>query len=130
MYSQEHVKFEGRVERGEGMAARLGCPTANVMVEHGGTIPALGVYVGEAEYDGVVHPALVCINDGRTGYLLKMEVHMLDIEQADLLGKRMKVALHGKIRDLIPFPGEEEMARIIEKDLVIARQWFADRSTV
>ena len=41
--------FSGRVERGEGMARNLGCPTANIAVEQGAIIPGLGIYVGETE---------------------------------------------------------------------------------
>lgn len=115
--------FSGRVERGEGMARNLGCPTANIGIEQGAIIPGLGIYVGETELDGACHPSLVCINDGRTGYNLKMEVHLLGIER-DLVGKYLKVTLFEKIRDLISFPGEEEMAKIIKQDLVNAKTWF------
>ncbi|MBI4437668.1 riboflavin kinase [Candidatus Uhrbacteria bacterium] len=120
--------FRGHVERGEGMARNLGCPTANVAVEQGAIIPGLGIYVGETELAGVRYPSLVCINDGRTGYNLKMEVHLLGVEM-DLLGKYLKVTLFEKIRDLIPFPGEEEMAKIIKQDLEKANVWFQTRAS-
>ncbi|MBI5794327.1 riboflavin kinase [Candidatus Uhrbacteria bacterium] len=120
--------FRGRVERGEGMARNLGCPTANIAVEQGAIIPGLGIYVGEAELEGKCYDSLVCINDGRTGYNLKMEVHLFGLEQ-DLVGKFLKVTLFEKIRDLIPFPGEEEMAKIVKQDLVKAKAWFQERRT-
>ncbi|MFA4845930.1 MAG: riboflavin kinase [Patescibacteria group bacterium] len=120
------VIFGGHVIRGEGMARNLGCPTANIAVEQGAIIPGLGIYVGETEMEGTYYPSLVCINDGRTGYNLKMEVHLLGIEQ-DLVGKYLKVTLFEKIRDLIPFPGEEEMAVIVKQDLVKAKAWFKER---
>ena len=122
-----NIMFSGRVERGEGMASRLGCPTANIAIEQGVIIPGLGIYVGEADVDGKRHPSLVCINDGRTGYRLKMEVHLLDV-CLDLDGKHMRVVVFEKIRDLIPFPGEDEMATIIKQDLVNAKAWFAKKS--
>ncbi len=121
------LTLSGRVERGEGMATSLGCPTANIAIEQGVLIPALGVYVGEAEVDGVWHDALICISDGRTGYNLKMEVHLLGVNQ-DLTGKRIDVVLMEKLRDVIPFPGEQEMAKIIADDLERARAWAASRS--
>ncbi|PJE76591.1 hypothetical protein COV05_04465 [Candidatus Uhrbacteria bacterium CG10_big_fil_rev_8_21_14_0_10_48_16] len=121
------LTLSGRVERGEGMATRLGCPTANIAIEQGVLIPALGVYVGEAEVDGVWHNALICISDGRTGYNLKMEVHLLGVNQ-DLTEKRINCVLHDKLRDIIPFPGEEEMAEIIAQDLEQARAWADARS--
>ena len=120
------LMFNGRVERGEGMATRLGCPTANIAIKGGLLIPGLGVYVGEADLEGVRHPALICINDGRTGLNLKMEVHLLGLNQ-DLTGKYLQVVLYEKLRDIIPFPGEEQMARVIENDLLQAREWFYHR---
>lgn len=104
------------------MATSLGCPTANIAIEQGVLIPALGVYVGEAQVDEAWHDALICISDGRTGYNLKMEVHLLGVNQ-DLVGKRIEVVLHEKLRDIIPFPGEQAMATIIADDLVRARAW-------
>jgi riboflavin kinase/FMN adenylyltransferase len=124
-----YLVFQGRVERGEGMARSLGCPTANIAVEHGAIIPGLGIYVGETEYEGDRYNSLICINDGRTGYNLKMEVHLFGLEE-DLVGKHLKVTLFEKIRALIPFPGEEEMARIVKQDLVKAKAWFASNTGV
>lgn len=118
------LTFYGRVERGEGMARRLGCPTANIAIEQGIIIPALGIYVGEAEVDHVKYSALICINDGRTGLNLKMEVHLLD-QEMELVGKMISVIILEKIRDLIPYPGEEEMARVIQDDMAKSRAWFA-----
>jgi riboflavin kinase/FMN adenylyltransferase len=108
------------------MATSLGCPTANIAIEQGVLIPALGVYLGEAEVDGVWHDALICISDGRTGYNLKIEIHLLGVNQ-DLNGKHIEVVLYEKLRDVIPFPGEEEMATIIADDLVRARAWAQAR---
>jgi riboflavin kinase / FMN adenylyltransferase len=122
-----NIVFSGRVERGEGMATRLGCPTANIAIEHGLVIPGLGVYVGEAEVDGECHNALICINDGQTGCHLKMEVHLLNISK-DLFGKYIKVDVFSKLRDLIPFPGEDKMSEMIQQDLIDANKWFQEHS--
>ncbi|MBI5370110.1 riboflavin kinase [Candidatus Uhrbacteria bacterium] len=124
------LSFHGRVEKGEGIAAQLGCPTANVAVEQGAIIPALGVYVGEAEVDGQRYQALICINDGRTGYNLKMEVHLVGQKDIDFTGKHISVDLYEKIRDLIPFPGNEVMTEMIKVDLENARKWFATSSPI
>ncbi len=117
------LKFHGRVEKGEGIARTLGCPTANIAVEQGTVIPALGVYVGDTELESVHYPSLICINDGRTGINLKMEVHLLD-QTMDLANRKLTIVLLEKIRDLIPFPGNEEMARIIQEDMENSRTWF------
>lgn len=123
------LTFSGRVEKGEGIARELGCPTANIAVEQGVIIPALGVYVGDTELEQKHYPSLICINDGRTGINLKMEVHLLDQEK-DLTDKKLTVILLEKIRDLVPFPGKEEMAQMIKDDLEKSRTWFHDHPTV
>jgi riboflavin kinase/FMN adenylyltransferase len=120
------LSFQGRVEKGDGYAAKLGCPTANVAIEQGVIIPGLGVYVGETQLEGKRFPSLVCINDGRNGDLLKMEVHLLG-QDMDLSGKYLKVELFEKIREIIPFPGEEQMTEIIKGDIAKAKDWFASR---
>ena len=106
----------GRVERGEGIATGLGCPTANLAVEQGVIIPALGVYVGEAVFDGETYPSIVCVNDGRTGLNLKLEVHLLDVCK-DLTDKQLSVRLLDKLRDLVPWEGADQMRAIIADDL-------------
>lgn len=119
--------FRGRVEQGEGIARRLGCPTANIAIEQGIVIPALGVYVGHADLDHATFPALICINDGRTGLNLKMEVHLLDQEK-DLTGKTISVSLLQKIRDLVPFQSESQMAELIQDDIKKSRAWFTKKT--
>ncbi len=122
------ITFKGRVVQGEGMATKLGCPTANIRIEEGAIIPALGVYVGSASVDGKEHPALVCINDGRTGYNLKHEVHLLDESRIDLVGKWLEVMLLYRIRDLVPYPGDEKMTTMIQEDIKEAQKWFQNTS--
>jgi riboflavin kinase/FMN adenylyltransferase len=122
------LSFQGHVEKGEGLATGLGCPTANLAIEQGAIIPGLGVYVGGTQTEGKRYPSLIYISDGRTGQNLKMEVHLLG-ENMDLFGKHLRVYLLEKIREVIPFPGEERMAEIMKDDLVKADEWFAKRST-
>lgn len=122
----KQLTFQGRVERGEGMATRLGCPTANIAVEQGVIIPGLGVYIAEAELEGKRYPAIACINDGRTGHNLKMEIHLLGMK-IDLDGKFMCISLIEKMRGLIPFESEDVMAKLIKNDISEARNWFEDK---
>ena len=119
------LTFSGKVEKGEGMATRLGCPTANVSVGQGATIPGLGVYVGETTVDNRRVPSVVCVNDGRTGVNLKLEVHLLDACE-DLTGKMLTVQLFEKLRALVPFENEKHMSEMIAKDLERAQTWFTE----
>ncbi|KKW32085.1 MAG: Riboflavin kinase / FMN adenylyltransferase [Candidatus Uhrbacteria bacterium GW2011_GWA2_53_10] len=118
------IIFSGRVERGEGMARRLGCPTANLAVQEGTVIPALGVYVGETEFASRWYPSLVCVNDGRDGSHLKVEVHLLHRDVDELEGSLLVVRLFEKIRDLLPWEDEDHMSRVITQDLRQADEWF------
>jgi len=117
------LTLTGRVERGEGIATGLGCPTANLAVEQGVIIPAIGVYVGETVLHGETFPSVVCVNDGRTGLNLKLEVHLLDVCK-DLTGKQLSVRLLEKMRDLVPWQGADHMRTLIADDLARAREWF------
>lgn len=116
--------FEGKVEKGEGIATGLGCPTANLTVEQGSIIPGLGVYTGEAELEGKTYPCVICINDGRTGARLKLEVHLLDECFDSLEGKFMTARMFEKLRGLVPWESDEQMKGLILKDLENARKWF------
>lgn len=121
------VTFRGRVETGEGMATGLGCPTANIAIEQGVVIPGLGVYVADATVDGERYPALVCVSDGRTGYNLKMEVHLLG-ENKELVNKQMEVKLLKKMRDIVPYQSKDQMSELIALDMEQANQWFAQQA--
>lgn len=119
-----HLTFGGHVEKGEGIATKLGCPTANIEIRQGGIIPGLGVYVGQAEVEGKKFPALICINDGRHGLVLKLEVHLLDQQVRDLLGKYICVNIFEKVRELVNWQGDDHMKEMISGDLTFARNWF------
>lgn len=105
------------------MATGLGCPTANIAVEQGVVIPGLGVYVGETLYQGERYPSLVCVSDGRTGYNLKMEVHLLG-ECQNFVNKRLEVTLLKKMRDIVPYESKEQMTQLIAQDMEQAKAWF------
>jgi len=122
--------FHGHVEKGSGTAkTKLDCATANISIEQGSIIPALGIYIGLTHVDGTDYPSLVFVSDGREGLRLKMEVHLLDVSM-DLVQKRLSVALLERVRDIIPFPGDEQMCEILRKDQEIARKWFENHKEV
>jgi len=122
----QSLTFRGRVESGEGVATSLGCPTANIAVEQGVIIPRLGVYIGETELNGILYPSIICINDGRCGSNLKMEVHLLDLE-IKLENRELKVILLERTRDLITWESNKQISLAIAEDMRIARDWFQKR---
>lgn len=121
-----NLRFCGTIQKGEGIATGLGCPTANVAICEGQLIPALGVYVGEACVDGACYRALVCINDGRQTGKLKMEVHLLGVDCVDFTGKFMEVDLKDKLRGLEKWESDEQIRGLVANDLKNAHEWFAD----
>ncbi len=118
------LTIRGTVEAGEGLARRLGCPTANLAPQEGQVIPGMAVYLGYATVAGVSYPAITCVSDSRDQRRLKIEVHLID-QEIELNGKRLSVELRERLRDLVDWPGEEEMCRMIKGDLQRAREYFA-----
>jgi riboflavin kinase/FMN adenylyltransferase len=119
------LAITGVVEPGMGLATSLGCPTANLAPEEGLIIPGMGVYLGWTDVEGKRYASVLCVGAGRDQSSFKIEVHLMDV-CVDLRGKRLKVEIVSKLRDLIPWPGEDQMKGMIAEDLVHAREWFAD----
>ncbi len=115
--------ISGTVEPGLGFATSLGCPTANLAPEEGLVIPGMGVYLGRTDFEGKQYPSVVCVGAGRDQSRFKIEVHLIDV-CIDMSGKRLSIEIVCKLRDLIPWPGEETMRGMIADDLVHAREWF------
>lgn len=120
------LTLSGYVKPGEGIATDLGCPTANLEITGGAFIPSVGVYVGFSSFESQRLASLICINDGRTGEQLKVEVHILN-QEIDLRGKFLEVELLEKRRGLVIWESDEQMRALIAKDMLEARKWFEDR---
>lgn len=120
----QELIFTGEVEKGEGIAASLGCPTANLSIEHGGIIPGLGIYTGLTEYEGKAYPSLIVITDGRTGSELRLEVHMIDECFGNLEGETLTVHIYEKLRDSVPWESDEKIKDMFADDLAKAKAWF------
>ena len=121
-----YLIFTGVVEKGEGIASNLGCPTANISIEQGSVIPGLGIYVGRTEYKGNKYPSLIIITDGRDGNELRLEVNMIDQKFGNLEGDTLVVEVYEKIRDNLKWESDEQVKKMFEKDLIQAHQWFKD----
>lgn len=119
------LTFSGRVQKGEGIATGLGFPTANISIEGGVVIPALGVYVGKTELESQAHPSLVYVNDGRDGAVLKLEVHLIGVNK-DLIGVVLSVCLLEKLREMVQWESDAFIMDLMAKDLEQARSWFAN----
>src|SRR3989344_3451578 len=118
------VILSGTVVKGFGLATRLGCPTANIVIGSNTVIPSLGVYVAQTEIEGKRFPSLVFVSQGHAGNALKLETHLIGEEPGPLIGKRISVFLLEKRRPVVPYDGEDAMRGRIAKDLADARRYF------
>ncbi|MBN1418483.1 MAG: riboflavin biosynthesis protein RibF [Planctomycetes bacterium] len=123
------VSLFGRVVCGDARGRALGFPTANLDLAHA-AVPPVGVYTARAEIGGVSYPALVSIGSKTTFTRVpsaglpyreerdSVEVHLAGYE-GDLYGSEFEVEILRRLRDVIAFPGAEELVRQMREDLRI-----------
>ena len=116
--------ISGEVLKGRGMGEKLGFPTANIKPLHS-AVPAQGVYVAEVMDGDRRLPAAVNIGIAPTirHEDLTIEAHILDFHE-DLLGHRIEVVFHRRLRPERKFPSLEALVDQIGKDVVSARKYF------
>lgn len=110
---------DGQVVPGAGRgAATLGFPTANLQTPPGLLLPGRGVYAGRALVGDDAHPAAINVGINPTfgGEPLHLEAHLLGFTD-DLMGKVMAVEFWARLRDEVPFPSPEDLARQIAEDV-------------
>jgi len=115
--------LEGIVVQGRGLGRRSLVPTANLLLPETQCLPAPGVYVGEAEWDGLYVPAVMNLGRRPTltkGLDLAAEVHVLDFN-GDLRGKRLLFRLRRRLREERNFGSVNELRHQIERDIDEAR---------
>lgn len=107
--------------RGEG-ESHLGIPTANVTPWAHAALPADGVYAGTALLDGERHAAAVSV--GRPPMypeaIDRLEAHLLDFD-GDLYGREIVLEFHERLRGLLVYKDEAELARSIRADIACIR---------
>ncbi len=117
--------IEGVVVPGDRRGHDLGFPTANLQTPNE-LLPPNGVYATLMLVDGVIHPSVTNIGVRPTfgdTYAAVVETHMLD-EDADLYGKRVRLAFVQRMRDERAFPGPDALRTQIEADCRHARSLF------
>ena len=126
----------GRVVRGEGRGREIGVPTANLDVGPEKLVPAAGIYAvrawvgggapgdGGARYpaagprEAVLHigPRPVFDDERPT-----IEAHIIGFS-GDLYGRRLRVELVQRIRDVEDFESVESLVAAIRRDVLAARE--------
>ena len=117
-------EVEGRVVGGDERGRTLGFPTANVAVERGVIVPALGIYAGWAA--GARAAISIGTNPTYGAAELRVEAFLLDFA-GDLYGRRLVVELWERLRDEAAFATESELVAAIARD--VARTRAARRPT-
>jgi len=145
------LDLDGTVVRGAGRGKKLGWPTANLQLEAGQLLPAIGVYAvrarlvegGSTPDDGdflppnLSPPLPAAANLGLnptfrdTGVLvagqkppLLLEVHLIDFA-GDLYGKTLRAEFVEKLRDERRFPNVQSLKEQIARDVEQARRVLA-----
>lgn len=129
--------YRGIVRRGDGRGRELGFPTANFQVDHKLILPR-GVYVTQAidvrtgeSYKSVtnfgIRPTFV---EAKLGVrpIAVVECHLLDVTR-DLYGSQLEVRFLEFLRPEIKFESASFLLTQIQKDLSLARDWFAKHSS-
>lgn len=108
--------YSGIVQKSSGEGARIGFPTANILL----TDTSLsGIYAAEVIVEGKMHHAAVYADTRRD----LLEAHLLDFND-DLYGQNIEIRIHKKIREDASFESEEELKRAIAKDVAGVRAFF------
>jgi riboflavin kinase / FMN adenylyltransferase len=102
-------KMQGEVIHGQNKGNKLGYPTANVRFK--GKLDQ-GVYWGWAIVEGKKYKTGIMYREGTD----VLEAHIIDF-QGDIYGKQISLELVGKIREVVTFKNDGELAAQIKKDI-------------
>lgn len=122
MKDMSEIRFQGKVQRGQGRGKDLGYPTANIKLEQ--HIPE-GIYISTICIKGQTYNALTFIGTAKTfeenDY--KAEVYILDFKE-DIYDELVTVNLLQKIRENKKFETIDALVEQIKLDDKKARKYF------
>ena len=119
--------LEARVVRGEGIGHTLGYPTANLRLHDEKFLPADGIYVARAGWEGSpLRPAAMSIGVRPTfdGKVRTVEVHVLDWS-GDLLGLDLEVEIVDWLRPEVRFENPAALVKAMDQDVAETRRRLA-----
>lgn len=121
-----HYSITGDVKDGRRIGGKIGFPTANLIPEDYLILPHKGIYITRTLLDGLFLPGVTNVGLNPTfGDVerITVETHLLDFSQ-DIYNKNIEVFFISKIRNEKKFRSKEELIAQIEKDVVIAKEFF------
>lgn len=120
--------IEGRVVHGEKRGRMIDIPTANLTLRPELLHPAYGVYAARALLEGQWHDAVVNIGVRPTFDPAQpiLEAHLLE-HNADIYGKRIRVALLEYLRPEQRFSGVEALKQQVSIDITKAKKVLREK---
>jgi riboflavin kinase/FMN adenylyltransferase len=126
----ESPRLWGRVIPGEGQGRRLGCPTANLLLDPEVVLPAEGIYAARIFCKEVSREGALYIGRRPTldGQRISVEVHLLDCPgELNLYGQELEAQVLRRLREDQRLATIEELREQIQKDLNVVRSFFRER---
>ncbi len=123
-------EVEGIVIQGDRRGRELGFPTANVPVDESCAVPPDGVYATRVLLpDGSHVPAATSIGtnptfEGVAGR--RVESYVLDRDDLDLYGQRLRVEFVAHLRDMVAFGSLDELVDQMHRDVSKARTLLSE----
>ncbi|MBP7992413.1 MAG: riboflavin kinase [Candidatus Magasanikbacteria bacterium] len=114
--------IRGTVIKGEGLAKKMGYPTANIDVSVANTQLKPGVYAAFAILHSQSYLAALVIHE-----IDKVEVFFLDYVGADFYGEKISVEAVQKVSAIERFDSVEELKEKISSDVEMVRQYFVEK---
>ena len=114
----EPFSLEGVVVKGDGIATKLGFPTANIFIKNE-LIPHAGVYAAKTVIDGIEHNSAVYIGKRPTfdtDGSVRVETHIFDFDE-NIYGKFIEIKLIKHMRKDKKFDNKEDLAVQIGRDI-------------
>lgn len=118
-----HFFVRGVVLKGLGRGRQIGFPTANINVGEKRIYPALGVYVTQTIYRGMVYHSVTNVGVNPTfgnSRKVSIETNIFDFDN-DIYGEKIEVAFLKRIREERKFSSVNELISQISKDVQFAR---------
>lgn len=117
----------GTVIRGDGIASKIGFPTANVHPDNE-LMPPAGVYATSTTVAGVEYKSVTYFGNRPTFNgmdLYRVETNIFNFSQ-NLYGEKIEVYIHKKLRGEMKFNGVEALTHQIKLDVDNAKEFFGE----
>ena len=121
--------LSGTVVHGQGLAKKLGYPTANLHIDSEVMLPKTGVYVATALDDSLT--AVVNIGhrptvEAETDAPITIEAHIIDYQGPSLYGKELTLSFISRLRNEQHFTSLEQLTAAISADIAAAKALSID----